>query len=204
MRTQHLYFLGIFGVVLLILIYAFSGTQLNEDYLKKIKEFRAMKDRYFKESENSPLDRKERKNFTGLNYYEPNPAYKLEADLQPFDIKDVIEMPTSTGTQKRYQKFGYISFTLMDIQHKLLLLKPMERGTPNHLFFLAFTDETSGRETYGAGRYLDVEIKKDKAIIDFNFAYNPYCAYNTIYECPIPPKENHIPIHILAGEKNYR
>ncbi|MCS7004870.1 MAG: DUF1684 domain-containing protein [Cytophagales bacterium] len=203
MKTQYFYFLGVVGVVLLIMIYVFGGTQANENYLKKVSEFRATKDRHFKESENSPLDKKERKTFQGLKYYEINPAYKLEADFIPFDIKQTIEISTSTGTSKRYQKFGYVRFTFMNIQHQLLLLKPLERGASS-IFFLAFTDETSGKETYGGGRYLDVEIKKGKAILDFNFAYNPYCAYNSAYECPIPPKENHLPIPILAGEKNYK
>ncbi|GAB4337482.1 MAG: DUF1684 domain-containing protein [Flammeovirgaceae bacterium] len=206
--SQNIFFFGIVSIVGLIMIYSFSSSNAQEDYLKELKEFREKKDKMFKTSEESPLDKKEKKEFKGLSYYEPNLNFKIEAHLERFVLKETIKINTSTNTPRTYLKYAKVKFNINEQPFELVLLKPvkgLDNILSNQLLFLPFTDETSGRETYGAGRYLDFEEPKgDKIMLDFNYAYNPYCAYNSVYDCPVPPAENHLPIPILAGEKNYQ
>jgi uncharacterized protein (DUF1684 family) len=118
----------------------------------------------------------------------------------------MIELGTSDGITKRYMEYAHAEFSIDGVDQRLLILEVMDMGPYRGTLFLAFGDETSARETYGAGRYLDV--KKPKGIntitLDFNEAYNPYCAYNETYSCPLPPPENLLTIPIYAGEKNYK
>jgi uncharacterized protein (DUF1684 family) len=116
-------------------------------------------------------------------------------------------MKTSGTKAKQYYRFGYITFKLTDSVFKLTVYQGADLMQTvlykNHLF-LPFTDITSGEESYGTGRYLDLEITdivNNNVVLDFNKAYNPYCAYSDRYNCPIPPRENHLNIAILAGEK---
>jgi uncharacterized protein (DUF1684 family) len=193
------FFIGIILVVVVILIYSLSDEQINQGYLQKIETYRAKKDTTFLTDINSPLDKKQKKDFKGLSYYAPNLTYRIEADFIEFDIKEMIKLGTTRNGERDYIKFGKAVFRLEGITHELLLLQPAEKRTST--MFLAFTDETSGFETYGGGRYLDVEVKKGKAMIDFNYAYNPYCSYNAAYDCVLPLKENHLKVKIQAGEK---
>ena len=111
---------------------------------------------------------------------------------------------TSKGTKQAYMKHGTFTFQLQGAKLRLFVYKSAEDPFARSLF-IPFSDETSGSETYKAGRYLDLEEQGgDDYELDFNLAYNPYCAYNDRYTCPIPPRENKLPIKILAGEKNYK
>jgi uncharacterized protein (DUF1684 family) len=108
------------------------------------------------------------------------------------------------GEAEYFIKYGYATFKLKDKSHKLLLLLQLNNEDEKDKLFLPFTDKTNGFETYGGGRYLDLDLEKDdQLIIDFNFAYNPFCAYNDNYTCPVPPAENQLDIEIKAGEKEY-
>jgi uncharacterized protein (DUF1684 family) len=113
-------------------------------------------------------------------------------------------MATSTGTRQAYLRSGAFTFEIEGRSLKLIVYKSTEDPYARSLF-IPFSDETSGRETYAAGRYLDIEEQAgDDYELDFNMAYNPYCAYSEEYTCPIPPVENKLPVKILAGEKNYK
>ncbi|HSH02278.1 MAG TPA: DUF1684 domain-containing protein, partial [Anaerolineae bacterium] len=153
-----------------------------------------------------PLTPAQRQNFTSLNYYDPDPTYILAATLDFFPEDDpLIAMQTSTGAAVEYRRWATATFTHNNQQASLIIYTdPHGRD-----FFLPFRDATSGSETYGAGRYLDNHrpglrpLNDDQIEIDFNHCYNPYCAYNDNYSCPLPPKENWLTIPIHAGEKIY-
>lgn len=200
--------MSIIVIVALILVYTFSGEQVNEGYLTEIRKFRQEKNKMFLDGEASPLTRQQKRNFDSLSYFPVNPAYRIMANFEEFAVKEMVKIPTSSENERQFVKFGVASFRLGNKQHKLTLLKQASRMgqlTGNGMLFLPFTDLTTGYETYSAGRYLDIEMPSgNKLEIDFNLAYNPYCAYNSTYECPLPPPENSLDIEMPAGELNYR
>lgn len=204
MKFSNIFFGGAVVVVMLIFVYSFSGQQAGEAYIEEVNSYREEKNELFTNGEASPLDRKQKKVFKGLNYFPTDPAYRIIADFEKFAIQEAIQIKTNLGVTKVYKKHGKASFQLNNQTHELLILKSTDRLTSN-ILFIPFTDETSGRETYGAGRYIDAEMSgNNKIVIDFNTAYNPYCAYNSTYECPLPPRENNLIVKIEAGEKNYK
>lgn len=161
-----------------------------------LEQFRASKDEFFSSDPNSPLTPEQREHFTGLSYFPENPALRLEVAIEPFAEQAMVQMPTSTGDVKSYRRYGRFAFDVEGQKAELTLF-----SSP-HGFFLLFVDSLAGAETYGAGRYLDPEQLPDgKFLIDFNLAYNPYCAYNEMWNCPIPPAENRLSVPIRAGEK---
>jgi uncharacterized protein (DUF1684 family) len=158
--------------------------------------FRHDKDDFFKNDMQSPLTREQKKTFAGLTYFPENPALRLEVAVEPSQTKDAIQMQTSTGDAQPYQTYGRFKFTV-DGQEAELTIYAGDYG-----YFLPFADALAGDETYGAGRYLEPEpLGVDKFRVDFNLAYNPYCAYNPNWSCPIPPMENRLKVAIRAGEK---
>lgn len=200
-KTNAIYFFGIVIAVVLILFYTFTDTEVNENYVEKLTKFRVDKDGFFKESDESPLEKKD--NFLKLNYYPPDPTYRIRASLELIEDTTQLKIRMTGGEEETFVKYAYASFKLKDKQHKLLLLKQNSDGSDERLF-LPFSDKTNGFETYGGGRYLDVDFPEDEQVIlDFNFAYNPFCAYNSNYTCPIPPRENYLDIEIPAGEKDF-
>lgn len=144
--------------------------------------------------------------FTHLNYFDPDPSFRISASLTPIKNKKTILLATNDGQENTYLEYAYADFAISGVKCRLLLLEIIEQGPTQGTLFLAFADETSARETYGAGRYLD--IKKvpggNSILLDFNKAYNPYCAYSDTYSCPFPPRENILPVAIKAGEKVYK
>jgi hypothetical protein len=203
MKSSNLFFGGVVVIVLLILVYSFSGEQAGEVYQDEMKVYREEKDKLFADGDGSPLDRKQKQVFEGLSYYPISQAYRIIADFEKYPIQENIEINTTKDVSRVFKKHGKATFQLNNSVHELLVLKSTDRLTANVLF-IPFTDETSGRETYGAGRYLDAEMSgNNKITLDFNTAYNPYCAYNPTYECPLPPKENILMVKIEAGEKNF-
>lgn len=204
MKTNNILILLAVAVVLLILFYSFSGSQDQAPYLDEIKKDREEKDRYMKTSEESPFI--ENKNaFKGLKYFPPDPKYKVTAALHPVRDRKMVILTTNDGQEDHYIEYAHAEFDLDGHQNKLLILEITETGPSHGKLFLAFGDETSARETYGAGRYLDV-VKtsgSNTITLDFNKAYNPYCAYTKEFSCPLPPAENLLAIPIRAGEMTY-
>ena len=144
-------------------------------------------------------------NFKGLQYYPPDIRYKITSDLKPLKNKKTVVLSTNDGKEQRYIEYAYAEFDLDGYHHKLLILEIIDEGSSRGNLFLAFGDETSAVGTYGAGRYLDVSkvTGSNSITLDFNKAYNPYCAYIDTYSCPIPPAENLLKVPINAGEKIY-
>jgi len=164
--------------------------------MNELQAFRADKDDFFAHHPQSPLNREQKKGFHGLSYFPENPDLRLEIDLEPFPEHQEIEMQTSTGDIQHYDKLGRFRFHV-DGQEAQLTIYSNEDG-----YFLPFVDTLAGKETYPAGRYLEPEILSNgKFSIDFNLAYNPYCAYNERWSCPLTPFENRLKVPIWAGEK---
>jgi len=160
------------------------------------EDFRRMKDEFFAADPESPLTPKQRRGFKGLRYFRDNPALRLEVTVEEFPNKDAIEMQTTTGDRQHYVRYGKFRF-IVDGKLAELTIFQGEHG-----FFLPFTDELAGKETYGAGRYLEPEpLAGNQFRVDFNAAYNPYCAYNDRWSCPITPRENRLQVPVRAGEK---
>ncbi len=165
-----------------------------------LEEYRRGKDAWFKSSPDSPLPPGEREHFIGLNYYPENPDLRLIITPEPFAEQEPIRMTTSTGGTQDYLRWGRFHF-VVDGQPAALTVYYASWGD----YFVPFADTTSGGETYGAGRYLELDQRGDGTFLaDFNLAYNPYCAYSDEYSCPIPPAENRIAVPIRAGEKLYQ
>ena len=167
--------------------------------MTKLEKYRRQKDKFFKSDPDSPLSKAQKQAFKGLKYYPENPALRFDAQVEPFAEHMHVHMQTSTGDVQEYVKYGTFQFEV-DGQPAVLTVYTAEDGGA----FLPFADATSGTETYGAGRYLDLEHHGgDRYHVDFNLAYNPWCAYSPEYSCPIPPKDNRLQVPIRAGEKDF-
>ncbi len=165
---------------------------------------RLAKDEVFKSEENSPLSGSQRSRFQGLSYYPINPALRFSAKLNRYAGPKQIRLGTNTGEIRSGLRYGYFDFEVEDRACRLNVYKLEDAAGHGASLFIPFRDATSGGETYGAGRYLDL-IENTTGIydLDFNRAYNPYCAYNDRFSCPLPPGENTLEVPILAGEKIY-
>ena len=191
-------------------IYTIQGSEEGElSYLELVKEDREIKDELFVEDlEESPLSEEQLNAFKGLQYYPVKPELKIVGTLEKSPMRETIKITTSKGENRTYLNYGKVSFDLNGSTHSLTVLKPFtafSMGVPEDYLFLAFTDETSGYDTYGAGRYLELSEPEntDRITLDFNYAYNPYSAYNDTFDCPFPPKGNHVSVKVEAGEKNF-
>lgn len=144
-----------------------------------------------------------------LRFYPVDPAYRVVTRFEKYADSPWFPMPTSGATPKIQRKYGRLTFAIHDTVLHLMVYQSqalMQKAATRDYLFIPFTDATSGIDSYGAGRYIDCsvsEIRSGSLVLDFNKAYNPYCAYVAGYNCPIPPRENDLPVAIQAGEKNY-
>lgn len=173
---------------------------LAETYITALEVNRHDKDHHFHHDPYSPIPHDERETFNGLNYYPPNLDYQFTLTLDR-EEPEPVTFQTSTGDQQRYFRVGTVRFEV-EGQPAELAIYESEDGED---LFLPFRDATSGKETYGAGRYLEpIALGEDDMLVDFNLAYNPYCAYSPDFSCPLPPIENWLKVPIRAGEKQYK
>ena len=157
--------------------------------------YRREKNEFFREDAGSPLTLEQRQSFIGLRYFPENQALRFTVAVERFPEAETIQMQTSTGDVQAYERFGRFAFRVDDREAALTIYRN-QHGT-----FLPFVDSLAGRETYGAGRYLvPDELPDGRFEVDFNLAYNPYCAYNDNWSCPITPAENRLKVPIRAGE----
>ena len=164
--------------------------------MSELTAFRAEKDDFFKHHPQSPLLRDQKAKFAGLQYFPENESLRLEVKVQRFEDESQIVMQTSTGGVQEYIRYGRFKFDV-DGQPAELTIYENENG-----YFLPFVDALAGKETYPAGRYLEPEpLPGDRFLVDFNLAYNPNCAYNEMWSCPITPAENRVKVPIRAGER---
>ncbi|MFO0358170.1 MAG: DUF1684 domain-containing protein [Sphingobacteriaceae bacterium] len=178
----------------------------NDSIIHHIKTEQADLVKFYLDSTTTPLSKAERVDFKGIQHFPINLKYRVTATLEKFDQKDTVVFPTSSSKMKRYIKYAKATFKLDGKIHSLILYRMADIKRPEYanLIFLPFTDLTSNNETYGGGRYLDLEMTDGNTmIIDFNLCYHPYCAYShNGWSCPIPPKENFVNAKIKAGVKN--
>jgi len=192
------------GSTLLFLLVGFLSFSQQIDAL----EFQKEMNEKFKNPEKTPLSEKDLENFTGLDFFEIYNHYKVKANFVRTPAEAPFLMPTTTDRMPVYVKYGELYFSLNGKDFKLNVFQNRELISDPEYYdylFLPFTDLTNGETTYTGGRYLDLRIPEDDSILlDFNKAYNPYCAYSGEYSCPIPPSENNLKIVVKAGVQNFQ
>ena len=168
----------------------------EEDILKAREE----KDAFFKNSPHAPLNEADKVRFKGLNYFSVNKDLCFVVELKEYQEQRRVQIITSKGPLQDYIRFGYVEFMLPLVLKSLTVFKQPD----SDYFFIPFKDKSTGKETYEAGRYIDIKHVKDtEYVLDFNTAYNPYCAYSDYWVCPLTPYENVLDVEISAGEKKY-
>lgn len=169
-------------------------------YLDQLLASRREKDTYFRTDPQGPLTAEQRASFRGLRYFAPDTTFVFEGPIDTAASSDTVRFVTSKRTVEPYLRFGVFRFQRGGRDHALTVFLNLREPE----LFVPFTDETNGAPTYDAGRYINPsEIAPGRYRIDFNRAYNPYCAYNSDWICPIPPSENHLSLRVEAGEKKY-
>lgn len=204
-------------LTLFIAAFLFSNCSYNQlpdptgpHYVENIKQFRKNKRLQFKDTASTPFRKVDLKRFDRLNYFDIKKKYVVWAQFERIEPGEPFIMPT-TGSQKPYYiRYGKLRFTVNGKAEELTVYKNIgqkdSESSENYLF-VPFKDETNGKTTYSGGRYLEFQqpLYNGQLIkLDFNKAYNPFCVYNyDKFDCPIPPKENHLDVSIRAGEKMY-
>ena len=192
-----------FSIVLALLgVLGIAACTVREvPYEDEIAAWRTDKDRFMRESSESPVVASERSAFPPLTYFPINQEYRVPASLNVSRVDDILEMSTSTGQKRRMQRIGTLEFMLKGQPLKLTAFAE-ENDAQLRRLFVPFRDLTNGSETYPAGRYMDLERTATGVYdLDFNRAYHPFCLFNATYDCPVPPRENRLPIPIRAGEQ---
>ena len=165
---------------------------------------RLAKDEYFKTRAESPLPAADKPGFRELSYYPVDPNLRFNVRLHRFPIPKRIRIATNSGELRSALLYGYFDFQVNGKACRLQVYRTEDAMEQGPSLFIPFRDQTSGQETYGSGRYIDLaENTSGIYTLDFNRAYNPYCAYNKTYICPLPPAENTLKVSIRAGEKKY-
>jgi uncharacterized protein len=187
------------AAVAVVVAVSLMGGPDREAYAREVEERRAEKLKFLKNSSESPFVQF-KVPLGELSWYPVDMDYRVTAKVERMETAQYQVVRKSDGSTERYLRYAWLSFKWQGEQQKLLVLKrPFGPG-----LFLAFADATSGDTTYGGGRYLDLlELKGDRVTLDFNLAYNPYCAYVAEYQCPFPPAENVLKIKVEAGEMDY-
>lgn len=198
--TKTLFFIG--------LVFVFSSCTFEEDNTliydeSAIIERRKELDDFFKNDPSSPLKEIQKEGFLGMQYFASSENFAFYAEFKLFSKPDTVQLLTSKGSEKRAMlRYGTFTFNEQDGQaYSLTGFKSLNQE--DDVIFIPFKDKTNGFDTYEAGRYLEVEESSDNSeyLLDFNKAYNPYCAYNKEYVCPLVPKDNILTFSIKAGEK---
>lgn len=208
---MKLYNLLILTVLFLIGCTATKVTQTDVDYGQTLEKYRENYKAKFLQAERSPLSKSDLEH---LRFYSADENFKITAKFTKTKNGKPFEVLTSSGKKKSYTEYGKATFTIRDTVCTLSLYTSLQlQRMPQYrdYLFLPFKDFTSGETTYGGGRYLDLktgdiqgEGENQTVVIDFNKCYNPYCAYQSEgWNCPIPPDENYLQMHIEAGEKDF-
>jgi hypothetical protein len=185
-----------------------TGDDFDETaWRRELEGHRDHKDEFFATERQSPIPPEERDAFDGLSYFEPDPDYRVVADVEPVVSDDTVTMDTTVDTEVEYERVARLHFELNGQEQTLVAYQQAgEPGAANTLF-VPFRDKTTGQQTYEAGRYMEFEVDGDiqtaeNVTLDFNLAYSPFCAYNDAFACPLPPEENWLGVAVEAGERN--
>lgn len=199
MKTNSIFFRAL---VLLI----FMSCESQKRPIKSQSEFQKQQNSFFKDASKSPLKSKDLKAFDGLDFFPIDSTFVVEAQLKRTPNTPFFDMKTTTNRVTQERVFGVLSFTINNESYNLNVYQsaPDSDAELDYLF-LPFLDATNGTETYGGGRYIDLTIPEGNQItVDFNTSYNPYCAYNEKFSCPIVPIENYLPLKMNAGVKSFK
>lgn len=185
-----------------IVIYNFQGSiSKTEGYNEKVLTDRQAKNEEFKQAEDSPLTEEQKSIFETLSYFPVAEKYRVRAEYHKNQREQIVKIAITDGSQREYFVHGNAHFHLEGKELDVTVYKPVKESS--EYLFIPFYDITSADLTYGGGRYVEPVLLEDGSLeIDFNLSYNPYCAYNPTYRCPIPPQDNNLNVSILAGEKN--
>ncbi len=208
MKIKYIFVLVLFcfGITGNFVLAQEQQTVSSLSYIEIIENARKGTNIEFMYSQKSPLPPDQKKGFQGLDYFAVDEKYKVEGVLEKDEIPDTIIMKTSGTRTSKFIKYGVVKFKVDTFSLQLSVYqyaKLLDQPNQERHLFIPFRDETTSLETYGGGRYIDCEIPEEgnMLILDFNTAYNPYCAYNHKYSCVLPPDENQLSVKIEAGEK---
>jgi hypothetical protein len=199
-----------------------TTDDFDEDaWRAELEQYRERKDDFFANDRQSPIPADQREGFDGLRYFDPDPAYRVAADLVPDESDETVVMDTTVDTQQEYERVARLEFELDG--EALTLVGYAGVGEDGGSLFVPFRDKTTGQQTYGAGRYMEFEVDDgarrapdsasdsdtragavedaEAVTLDFNLAYHPFCAYNDAFACPLPPEENWLDVAVEAGER---
>ena len=193
----------------ILFIFLMSSTFAQDSIaIKRVLSFQQELNKDFASEETSPLTPKDLKHFKSLDFFKIDTSFCVKAKFVRTPYETPFVMKTTTGSEPLYVKYGEVHFVLQSKKFMLNVYQNQGLKTePEYdtYLFLPFTDLTNAESSYSGGRFIDLKIPDgDSVLIDFNMAYNPYCAYNYRYSCPIPPQENHLAIKILAGVKKFK
>lgn len=201
----------IFSVQLLLSLIFVSSVVAQEnhaDFLKGVLAFQKELNAEYADKESSPLTKEDLEQFKKLEFYPANEKFNVKARFVRTENEKPFQMKTTTSRRPVYEKYAEVHFEIEGNAYKLNVYQSHDlrkMAAYKKYLFIPFTDLTSGDGSYGGGRYIDLEIPEtDEIILDFNHAYNPYCAYNPKYSCPIPPSENFLDITVEAGVKAFK
>ncbi|MCK5814527.1 MAG: DUF1684 domain-containing protein [Flavobacteriaceae bacterium] len=194
---------NIFLSLALVMLIIGCRQEKNKNYTNKIEQFQYKMNVEFSDKKTTPLKNEDFKSFKKLHFFPINKSFRVIAKFERTPNESIFEMPTTTERKPLYTQYGIATFSIEgeDLSLRIYQNQKLILDTEyKDYLFIPFNDETNGNETYDGGRYIDLEKPIGETItIDFNKAYNPYCAYNEDYSCPIPPRENYLPIQIEAG-----
>ena len=183
-----------------------KDIKIESILVQEIVDFQNGLNASFKNPESSPLPDRFRKDFEGLDFFEPDTTYVVKARLERTPDAIPFLMKTTTNDHRNEVVYGIAHFELQNQKYQLEIYQSLDEpdeGFEDYLF-LPFLDNTNGAETYGGGRYIDLTIPEgDSIVIDFNKAYNPYCVYNKKYSCPLVPRQNYLRTNVRAGVKDF-
>ncbi len=198
-------------IFLFSLLFVISCNSQGKRALIGETEYQQKENARFKDASTSPLKKRDLRKFKGLNFFPVDSSFIVTAKLIKTENAPTFEMATTTDRKPLYKEYGILKFSLKGKEFQLTIYQNQGNLTnekyKNHLF-LPFTDDTSGNESYGGGRYMDVLTTDEKpngtVELNFNNTYNPYCAYNDNYSCPLTPRKNHLDVEIKAGIKAFK
>ncbi|ACV46824.1 MULTISPECIES: DUF1684 domain-containing protein [Halomicrobium] len=179
-------------------------SDVPDGWADELRASREEKDAFFDEHRQSPIPPEERDDFEGLDYFDPDPTYRVTATVTVADAPEPVEMETSDGRTVRYRRVVTFDFEIDGAAYELAGY----RQDADDAIFVPFRDKTTGQQTYSGGRYMELEPDEtladgDEVVLDFNLAYSPFCAYSETFSCPLPPEANWLDTTIEAGEREY-
>ncbi|MFC6732336.1 MULTISPECIES: DUF1684 domain-containing protein [unclassified Haladaptatus] len=170
-------------------------------WAEELEAHREEKDQFFSDHRQSPVAPENRDEFDGLQYFAPDPDYRVEATATVHEDPETVSLETTAGPEVEYERSLTLTFNLGEGEYTLAAYRQGDGP-----YFVPFRDKTTGQQTFQYGRYMEFETEDgledgDELTLDFNLAFNPFCAYSDAFTCPLPPRENWLDVVITAGEK---